>query len=924
MLRPLVGIRRLPFARQHVLLARRLIPRRTLATSAENDTTDVVRNEGLPDDPPKEPFGRKDAWIYLSGVFPIRFGVWDFRYIIARLEKEDIIDQINSLIGDFNKYNFQVLAVEGTQKDGGVFIHFEYDSSLSPSASSTATGTPGTSPPSPPIQGLSDFDRLKEIEVGLRKEVEKKGGLPTWKRYGTAHVWLVRGKPWREDLYRFPSPQLKVEFDGPDVDHESLYDILRPYGRIADMSVPVPVPAGTLRSSTVRFIKTQSATIARNCLHGIAVAPHAHDLGAIHGIPADGKLTRLRLIYEKAIKDHMFRDWISNHPRIVLPVAAFLLATLTYTIFDPVRAWFVEAKVLDWFDYRNYSVVRWLKRNTIERLSFDTTKVTPTPSASSAWRERQDAARDITAFLGEQPSNFALVTGPEGSGKGVMVAHALSSGNRHALTIDCAELCKATSDAALISELAKQTGYWPIFSMLSSINNLLDLASVGLIGQKAGFSTSIDQQMKQVLEVVGKGLEGVSKHHKAQVARREEYAKNEASEKEQEEARSELIRLGAWHDGRIDCVAGNGIMSELGFGDELLRESDYDAAPASSQAIFAASEPVEGEEKKKLDEEKADLGALPVVVMKNWALKGAKKDELWDVLSAWAAALVENKVAQVIFVSDNSSAPKNIAKALPSKPITTITLTDATAESALGFVTEKLKEAGVQDDLSADDCIEVRRLGGRLTDLESFVYKVRNGLTIAEAVEDIISRNVAEVRKNAFGDDAEDASNLPWTTEQAWGIFKRLAEEEEIPYADVLLDYPFKGNETALRELEHDEFINITQLNGRPNTIRAGKPVFYSVFQRLTSDKTFAAMQDIAYNEKAMAAAESAIRSAEQELNTLTNIGVDTGLKGWILGATGVEARASWLLRKIETNEKKLEILDAQNDKLKALLKKGE
>lgn len=40
------------------------------------------------------------------------------------------------------------------------------------------------------------------------------------------------------------------------------------------------------------------------------------------------------------------------------------------------------------------------------------------------------------------------------------------------------------SDSAMVQELARQVGYWPYFSFLSSINNMIDLASVGLIGQK--------------------------------------------------------------------------------------------------------------------------------------------------------------------------------------------------------------------------------------------------------------------------------------------------------------------------------------------------------------------------------------------------------------------------------------------------------
>lgn len=54
-----------------------------------------------------------------------------------------------------------------------------------------------------------------------------------------------------------------------------------------------------------------------------------------------------------------------------------------------------------------------------------------------------------------------------------------------ALIIDVGALTKAASETALITGLASQTGYWPVFSFLNSMNNLIDLASVGLIGQKS-------------------------------------------------------------------------------------------------------------------------------------------------------------------------------------------------------------------------------------------------------------------------------------------------------------------------------------------------------------------------------------------------------------------------------------------------------
>lgn len=61
------------------------------------------------------------------------------------------------------------------------------------------------------------------------------------------------------------------------------------------------------------------------------------------------------------------------------------------------------------------------------------------------------------------------------------------------------------------------------------------------------------------------------------------------------------------------------------------------------------------------------------------------------------------------------------------------------------------------------------------------IYKVRDGSSIEDAVEDIVARGVGELRKNAFGDDAEDAKELPWTRAQAWILMKRLAKEAEVP-----------------------------------------------------------------------------------------------------------------------------------------------
>lgn len=84
-----------------------------------------------------------------------------------------------------------------------------------------------------------------------------------------------------------------------------------------------------------------------------------------------------------------------------------------------------------------------------------------------------------------QPTaTIAFVHGPQGSGKSSLLNSALQSTGRTSLTIDIKLLNEAQNDGALVGSLAKQTGYWPFFTFWSSASNLVDVASVGLIGQK--------------------------------------------------------------------------------------------------------------------------------------------------------------------------------------------------------------------------------------------------------------------------------------------------------------------------------------------------------------------------------------------------------------------------------------------------------
>lgn len=289
------------------------------------------------------------------------------------------------------------------------------------------------------------------------------------------------------------------------------------------------------------------------------------------------------------------------------------------------------------------------------------------------------------------------------------------------------------------------------------------------------------------------------------------------------------------------------------------------------------------------------------------------------MLADWAAGLADGGIAHVVVMSDNRDNGRKLEKALPAKPLTSIAIADADSSTALSFVQDRLAQYGVQSNLTRQQKIQIDRLGGRSSDLEALCHKVKNGMPVEMAVEDIITRGVAELRKNAFGEEEEEAKSMRWSPQQVFFILKALSKSTELPYYDVLLDFPFKGDEAALRSMEHAELISITTSDGRPSTIRPGRPVYRYVFERLVNDEIFRSVQDIALNDKAIASAESTIRACEDELLKLEKIRpLDSG----ILASGASRQRADFLLKKMYEAETKLEKLEAANAVLKKGLKK--
>jgi hypothetical protein len=87
------------------------------------------------------------------------------------------------------------------------------------------------------------------------------------------------------------------------------------------MKPQAPSPPTPLRASIVEFDGLRDSANARNVLH---------DFSIDHG---EGKMTRLKVEFERpSLEAHVIANWISSHPRIVLPILFFLLGGISYAV----------------------------------------------------------------------------------------------------------------------------------------------------------------------------------------------------------------------------------------------------------------------------------------------------------------------------------------------------------------------------------------------------------------------------------------------------------------------------------------------------------------------------------------------------------------------------------------------------------------
>ncbi|KAK0925835.1 mitochondrial escape protein 2, partial [Friedmanniomyces endolithicus] len=240
-------------------------------------------------------------------------------------------------------------------------------------------------------------------------------------------------------------------------------------------------------------------------------------------------------------------------------------------------------------------------------------------------------------------------------------------------------------------------------------------------------------------------------------------------------------------------------------------------------------------------------------------------------------------------------------------------VTSSNSNSSTEEPTRRLTPSQQRADLRELDHI-IPLLGGRLTDLEFLARRIKAGETPTKAVNEIIDQSSSEILKmflllGASGGSGEDRA---WTPQQAWTLVRSLATSDTLRFNEVLLLDAYKSDgEKALAALEQAELIAVQSSNGRPYSIKPGKPVYQPAFQRLVGDHVLAAKMDLAVLAEGIGIESKTIEKLETELHLLGELPRQPG---------ELSARIGWLLGKIAASQRRIEGFERESAGLKKVL----
>lgn len=762
--------------------------------------------------------------LYFDHIYPMPIsGLSLKRKFLSPIQNRVTTDDLKKKVLDLSSTdnnplpaNTKIAEFVPLKRDAGAFVKFEV-------------------PPETTCKELINqiVSNLEENEVQHNKNIFNYVRNLFWNQF--PKCYQVKGTPWIEDLRRYPSPKLKVIFEGDPLTEEELYLLFRRYGLIVDI---IPVSSSN-PTATIIFKYLRSAVCAKNCITGISL---------------NSNMTTLHLQYIPIERANHLVDFIVNHQKITIPAIIALLATLAVLIFDPIRQLFIEQNITHKYSLETYKDNRYVKviyypyrrfvqwlNNSYDYIDEKLNQVyegkgdlEPTSEDSGniniLWNERFEKIKQLKLWIYENINTFIIVKGPKGSGKEEFVLdHTLNNDEklkRKVLYIDCDTLVKARSDNALIKTTAHQLGYFPVFTWTNSISQFVDLGVQGMTGQKSGLSESKETQLKNMFLLTTQALRNIA------LSEYDDY-KNDTIKQQKRRTRK--------NENETDEKKG------ISVEEEIIKEEDY------------------------LQQHPE---AKPIIVVNNFQRKSdGNNDLIYKLIAEWTSLLVQSNMSHVIFITHDVGSVQHLTDSLPNQVFKTISLSDASQRSAKQYVWNQLNDPSLMNPDTLDKYIEP--LGGRMLDLQAFIRRIKSGESANDALSEMVNQASEQITTFFLNNTVANESDNNWNTAQVWAIMKFLSENDSFEYNELSKISLFKSsNETlaTLSALEKHDLISFTREKGVLSRISTGRPLYKAAFKELIDDRRVYKLYETDYYNNLISIENTKILKLEDEINKISSL----------------------------------------------------
>jgi len=240
-----------------------------------------------------------------------------------------------------------------------------------------------------------------------------------------------------------------------------------------------------------------------------------------------------------------------------------------------------------------------------------------------------------------------------------------------------------------------------------------------------------------------------------------------------------------------------------------------------------------------------------------------KARELVDMLMYWVGK--NAKRAHIVFVGETMLGEERLRshKYLQREIIRSYYIDDLSDTESVKYIQNFLH---TKDEETVD---VVSKIGGRISDLESFVSRALSGQKVPDCLNELITSTDITLRKNGFGGNLIKDNKTPWTQVELWKTVKMItaASDNKVPY-DAVLFRVFNGN---------NEAIGITRDKNGKLYLNAASKLNLSVFNQLVNSSELRRGLDIMEKKYDINRDRTEYLDLEKELDTINYNNVGKG-----------------------------------------------